>query len=246
MNSDYRPYPPPSGPWVMAQTWSDLLFAHWPVDVHQLRPLVLGSLALDTYAGRAWVGLVPFQLSHLRPRGLPAFPWISTFPELNLRTYVKVDEKPGIYFFCLDAGNPLAVTAARLGYHLPYFRARMTIRHPRDWVLFSSHRTHGGVPPAEFVAQYRPTSAVFQALPGTLEYFLTARYCLYAVDRQARVYRGEIDHRPWPLQPAEAKITKQTLAEAHGIGLPDESPLLHFAQRMDMVAWLPQRVEGLS
>lgn len=244
MDIKHRPYPPPSGPWIMAQTWTDLLFAHWPVDAEHLRSLIPAQLLLDTYDGRAWVGLTPFHLSNLRPRGLPPFPWVSAFPELNLRTYVTVRGRPGIYFFSLDAGNPLAVFGARISYRLPYFRARMSIRREGDRLHYASYRTHNNAPRARFRARYRPISAVFQVQPGSLEYFLTERYCLYTVGSTGRVYRGEIHHRPWPLQAAEAEIITNTLTSAHGIQLPDAPPFLHFARRVDMVAWPPLRVGG--
>src|SRR5919204_5477516 len=126
-DTSHRPYPMPAGSWIMAQRWSHLLFAHWPVDIDALRAIVPPSLPLDTFDGAAWLSIVPFYLSHLRPRWLPALPWVSAFPELNVRTYVTLGGKPGIYFFSLDAGSPLAVAGARAIYRLPYFRASMTV-----------------------------------------------------------------------------------------------------------------------
>ena len=124
---EHRPWPHPERTWVMAQTWEDLLFAHWRLPQERLQELVPG-LPVDTFDGDAWLGITPFVVTNLRAVGTPPAPGISTFPELNVRTYVTVDEKPGIYFFSLDAGSRLAVEAARRLYRLPYFRARMSVR----------------------------------------------------------------------------------------------------------------------
>ena len=225
----------------MAQSWRGLLFAHWPVAPELLARVVPAALPIDTFDGQAWVGVVPFDLRGLRPRGLPAVPWLSNFAELNVRTYVTLEGKPGVYFFSLDAARLLAVLGARLTYHLPYYHARMSVRRRDDEVTYASTRIHGGAPPAVFRARYRPTGRVFNAAPGTLDHFLTERYCLYAVDGHG-VYRAEIHHPPWPLQPATAEIAVNSMAGAHGIPLPAVPPLLHFARRQDMVAWPVQRV----
>jgi uncharacterized protein YqjF (DUF2071 family) len=227
----------------MAQRWNRLLFAHWPVQLDVLRPLVPPPLVLDLYAGTAWVSITPFYLSHLRPRGLPPLPWASEFPELNVRTYVTVGGKPGVYFFSLDAGSAVAVSAARALYHLPYFRASMSAEEASDGsVHYRSNRTHSGAPAAEFDAHYRSTGAVFESKPGTLDHWLTERYCLYAVDRGA-AYRAEIHHIPWPLQPAEAEIGRNTMAEAAGLTLAPQPPRLSFTTRLDVVVWLPERLD---
>ena len=154
----------------MAQTWHDLLFAHWPLVPDDLRPTLPPGLRLDTYAGRAWVGVVPFRLSGLRLRGLPPVPWLSAFPELNVRTYVTAppDNKPGVYFYSLDAGNPLAVAAARR-LALRYFAARMAVRRTGGWVSYRSTRVHRHAPPATFAARYRSTGEAFHAALGSLE-----------------------------------------------------------------------------
>jgi uncharacterized protein YqjF (DUF2071 family) len=238
--TDHRPWPIPRSPWVMAQTWSDLLFAHWPIPVDILRPLVPVGLNIDSYNGTGWVGVVPFQMSGVRPRWVPPLRQFSVFPELNVRTYVTLDGKPGVYFFSLEAGNPIAVAVARGTFHLPYFNAQMT-RQGTDSITYSSVRTHAGAPEAEFQATYRPIGGVFEVRPGSLEDFLTARYCLYSVDKRGRLYRGEIHHVPWPLQPAAAIIQKNTMAAAHQITLPERGPLLHFVKRIDVVVWAISR-----
>lgn len=227
----------------MHQTWRDLLFAHWPVPDRALRLLVPAGVTLQTFEGRAWVGITSFVLTGLRPRALPAIPGLSRFPEINVRTYVTVrDEGPGVFFFSLDAGSTLAVLAARAFYSLPYFRARFAVRAERGSIVYASRRTARRAPPAEFRAVYRPTGAAEPARPGTLAHWLTERYRLYAVDRRGGLRRAEIDHAPWPLQPAEADIQRNTLTGGLGFELPEVAPLAHFAARLDVRVGAPEAV----
>jgi uncharacterized protein len=236
----HRPYPMPNVPWIMTQSWHDLLFAHWPVAVDELRALVPPGLELDLFGHQAWVGIIPFHMTNVAPRGVPALPWVSAFPELNVRTYVKVGGRPGIYFFSLDAGNPLAVTAARTLFKLPYFKAEMRIEEVEGFIECASSRTGGAA--ADFVARYRPVGPRSHPEPGTLEYFLTERYCLYTLAESFHLYRLDIHHLPWPLQPAEADIRVNTMAAAARIRLPAMRPLLHFSKRQDTVAFPLLRV----
>jgi uncharacterized protein YqjF (DUF2071 family) len=232
----HRPWPLPERPWIMTQTWHDLLFAHWPVDKELLRAKLPPGIALDLFDGQAWLAVVPFRMTNVAPRGLPALPWVSAFPELNVRTYVTRGGKPGVYFFSLDAGNPLAVATARTLFHLPYFSATMSV-DPRDGgIAYDSRRTKAS-PPADLVCRYRPIGAAVAPVQGTLEHFLTERYCLYTVDGDFRARRLEIHHRPWPLQQAEIEIERNTMADAAGIRLPSIAPLLHFSKRQDVVAY---------
>jgi uncharacterized protein YqjF (DUF2071 family) len=239
----HRPWPLPSGAWIMAQSWHDLLFAHWPVDVVALRSLLPPRLKIDTFDGQAWLAVVPFHMSGVRLRGTPALPGLSKFPELNVRTYVLANGKPGVWFFSLDAGNRIAVTVARFWFHLPYFHARMSGAEQDGQILYRSERTHRGAPAASLEGKYRPVGNVFSPQPGTLEHFLTERYCLYSTDSRGELFRGEIHHLPWPLQVAEAEFSRNTMAEAAGIPLPASNPLLHFAKRQDVVVWQPARLE---
>jgi hypothetical protein len=226
----------------MTQIWHDLLFAHWPVPLAALRSQIPASLEIDTFDGTAWVAVVPFRMSGVRIRGTPPAPWLSNFPELNVRTYVTRDGKPGVWFFSLDAANAVAVQIARRWFHLPYFRAAMQIQKRDDWFEYASVRKHRGAPPAELSAKYRPIAPPQFPVSGTLAHFLTERYCLYTTDRSGRLIRGEIHHAPWLLQLAEAQFTKNTMSDASGITLPDTQPLLHFASRQDVVVWAPQRI----
>jgi hypothetical protein len=237
---EHRPFPLPEGPWMMYQSWRELLFAHWSVPVSVLRPLIPPVLDLDVFEGRAWIGLTPFRMVDLRPRFFPAAPGVSEFPELNCRTYVTLGGKPGIYFFSLDAGSRLAVLGARLGFRLPYFFADMGIRITDGWIDYHSRRRDDSG--ADFVGRYRPIGPAMRAEAGTLEYFLAERYALYTVLRNGGVLRGDIHHGPWLLQRAEAEIDRNTVPESRGIQLPPVPPLLHYAARQDTLVWPPRRV----
>jgi uncharacterized protein len=227
----HRPWPLPDREWVQAQTWEHLLFAHWRVPEAELRRHVPEELPLDTFDGSAWIGITPFQLSGLRVRGLPPLPYLSSFLELNTRTYVSLDGKAGIYFFSLDAESALAVEAARRLYRLPYFRANMTADFAAQ-IDYSSERAEGTR--ACFRGTYRPTGEPDPPAPGSLEHFLTERYCLFTM-HEGRPHWAEIHHPPWPLQAAEADIAENTMPP-EGVELEGE-PLLHFSRRQDVVIW---------
>jgi uncharacterized protein len=171
------------------------------------------------------------------PRGIPPMPWVSEFPELNVRTYVRVGDRPGVYFFSLDAGSMLAVRAARTLLNLPYYHASMHVASHMDVVSYDNRRNAD--PTAEFSAKYWPTGSASAPVEGSLEYFLTERYCLYNVNRRGQPYRLEIHHPPWLLQPAEAQLARNSMADAAGVTLPGRPPLLHFVRRQDTVAWPP-------
>ena len=236
----HRPWPlPQDDKWLMAQTWERLLFAHWRVPVQSVQAHVPGVLSVDTFDGAAWIGITPFRVSGLRLRGTPPAPVLSSFLELNARTYVTFEDKPGIWFFSLDASSRLAVAGARRSYRLPYFSARMSALRWDDTVRYSSDRTARRARPASFSGRYGPEGEVFNARKGSLEYFLAERYCLYAVD-EGTVFRAEIHHNPWPLQPAGAEIERNTMAPP-GIETAGE-PLLHLAVRQDVLIWPLERV----
>jgi uncharacterized protein YqjF (DUF2071 family) len=239
----HRPWAPPKQAWLLAQQWHHLLFAHWAVSPDVLRSLIPADLQTDTFDGQAWVGVVPFRMVGVRFHGLPPIPTTTTFPELNVRTYVIAEGKPGVWFFSLDAGSRAVVEVARQSFHLPYFKANMTVQTDGDEARYTSRRTDRRGGPAEFVARYRPISEVYRSTAGTLDYWLTERYCLYAVDSRGRLYRGEIHHAPWPLQRAEAEIKVNTMAQAQGIALPNAPPLLHYARRLEVVAWAAKALD---
>jgi len=233
----HRPWPMPDSPWIMTQSWHELLFAHWPVEPQVLRQVVPSVFPLDLHHGNGWLGIVAFHMTNVAPRGIPTLPWLSAFPELNVRTYVTMEGKPGVWFLSLDAANPLAVRAARRVFHLPYFSATMTVESADGVVRYNSRRTDRHGPSARFVGRYRPTAAARAPTPGTLDHFLTERYCLYTLNRRGEPLRLEIHHPPWPLQPAELILDTNTMAAAARVPLPMVEPLLHFAGRQDIVAW---------
>jgi uncharacterized protein YqjF (DUF2071 family) len=232
-----RPWAVPSSPWIMWQKWHDLLFMHWPVAASQLRDKIPAGLEIETYDGSAWVGVVPFRMTGVRARWMPPVPGTSAFAELNVRTYVTANSKPGVWFFSLDAASTLAVAAARRWFHLPYFRAQFSVSTTEDGAIdYRSRRTHRGAPAADLRVSYKASGEVFHARPGSIEYFFAERYCLYAFDGR-RVFRGDIDHEPWPLQPADAQIRINTMAAASAIALPNQKPLLHFARYQNVKIW---------
>lgn len=223
-----RPWPVPGEPWAWAQSWLDLAFLHWRVDADELRKQVGTTVELETFDGDAWLGIVPFVLADFRRRGLPPLPRVSTFPELNVRTYVTRDGKPGVWFFSLDAASTVLVESAKRFYRLPYERAQMSSRRVGDRVHYESARRG-----AAFSGWYRGVGDAFRAEPRTLEYFLTERYCLYTEDG-SRTFRAEIHHPPWDLQHGEAAIDLNTMAP---LALSDDAPHVLFSARQDVVVW---------
>ena len=227
-------------PWVLRMRWTDLLFAHWPLDSAALRDLVPAALELDTFDGAAWLGIVPFRMEDVAPRGLPALPGLSVFPELNVRTYVSHDGRPGVWFLSLDAASWPTVVGARRWFHLPYVHAAMSIGAAGEDIAYRSDRDDPTVPAAAFAARYRPVGPVAAAPPGSFEAWATERWRLFAMDRHGQVLRGEIRHGPWPLQPATATLDVTSLAAAHGLTLPDGPPHLRYSRRVDVRAWWPR------
>ncbi|WP_025849683.1 YqjF family protein [Paenibacillus ehimensis] len=234
-NTAHRPWPLPELPWIMKQTWRNLLFAHWPVPADELRACVPKELPLDTCEGSAWLAVVPFRMTDIRLRGLPPIPGTSRFPELNVRTYVTLHDKPGVYFFSLDAAHTLAVKLARWLCRLPYYRADMGVTVQNETVFYRSERRQAG---AAFAARYKPVSAPYTAKPGTLEHWLTERYCLYTLNGHGDVMRCDIHHRPWPLQKAEAELYENNMLTGNGLPFePDVPPLLHYAEALEVRIW---------
>ena len=228
--TEHRPWPVPSRPWVMGQTWDDLLFVHYRVPVDSLRKLVPDGLEVEAHSGSGWLGVTPFAITGLRARGTLPLPRVLDFLELNVRTYVTRGGKPGIWFFSLDASSRLAVEAARRLYRLPYFHASISMRRRAETIVFDSARDEGKA----FSAGYRPAGAARPPEAGSLEHFLTERYCLYA-EHEGTLFRADIHHRPWQLQPAAAEIGLNTMIPG---GLePAAEPLLHYSARQDAVLW---------
>jgi uncharacterized protein len=240
LETAHRPIPMPTAPWTMKQKWHDLLFAHWPIAPEKVRSLVPQELELDLRDGMAYVAVAPFWMSGIRWRLAPPLPFLYKFCELNVRTYVRYQGVPGVYFFSLDAGSLPAVLGARAAYKLPYFHATMVIRS--DGKLFDYTSVRLQMPrPANLQARYWPLSEPRVREKDSLEYFLTERYCLYTVD-QGQVLRAYIHHLPWQLQDADAEFEINTMAHAAGIELPDTKPLLHFSKNLEVLVWRPEKV----
>lgn len=237
LHLEHRPWPLPEGRWVWRQSWRDLLFAHWPIATSVLRPLVPDELEIQEFEGSSWIGVVPFRMAGVMRRPWPDLPWVSAFPELNVRLYVSHQGKPGVWFLSLDATNPLAVFAARRFFHLPYFRARMSLTRQGGEYQYLSQRDVCG-----FEGTYGPISEVYQSKPDSLEHWLTERYCLYAQAPDGSLWCNEVHHQAWPLQLANATIQRNTMLEPHGLKIEGEPALLHFAKRLDVVIWRGTKV----
>ena len=244
-----RSWDPPSRGPFMRMSWFDLLFMHYKVDAGLLRDLLPDSVELDTFDGEAWIGIVPFRMEDVSPRWVPNLPLISQFPELNVRTYVTIDGKPGVWFFSLDATSKIAVRAARWLFHLNYVDANIEFAKasnhcPGKWIQYHSVRTDATAAPAELHCEYRPVGDWYFAKPDTLVHWLTARYCLYTTSPQGYLFRGEINHQPWRLRDAQAITHVNTMTDGLGLELGQQKPLLHFAEETNVVAWSLDKVNS--
>lgn len=235
-HQSHRPWPLPEPPWVWRQTWSDLAFAHYRVSRRALRELVPASLKLQEFDGSAWVAVVPFQLGQVRRRGLPWLPVMPGFPELNLRTYVEVEGKPGVWFFSLDAQSWPIVLGGRLRFHLPYHYASIQFLETDGCFALRSQRLRGKV---RFAGRFQATGDSFIAEPGSFEHWATERYCLYSQTPGGEIVRVEVHHRPWPLQEAQIEIEHNELFAAAGLATPTTAPVCHFSTGVDVVAYPP-------
>jgi uncharacterized protein len=221
---------------VMRQKWRDLLFIHWPVNPEVLRPLIPAQLELDLFEGTAYVGLVPFTMTGVRPVGLPAVAGLSSFHETNVRTYVRLaDRDPGVWFFNLEASNSIAVRLARRLFHLPYHYARMFLEHEctacagePTTILYAGSRRWPGPLPASYSVRATPVGPVQPAAAGTLEHFLVERYILFT-SWKGQLHQGRVHHTSYPLQSADILWLDETLLAAAGIERPKITPLAHFA-----------------
>jgi uncharacterized protein YqjF (DUF2071 family) len=234
----------PSGQPIMHQNWGKLLFIHWRTDEQLLRPLIPKALKIDTFDGSAWIAVAPFTMWDIRalPPILPPVPGLSSAHELNVRTYVHLSSVPGVWFFSLDCNSVAAVLAARALYHLPYYKAEIELteknaaqEHSRDrFINYSLVRTE--TPPAEFRSSWKIGEKLPTSQPGSLEFFLTERYCLYSAN-VGKLYRARIHHTPWPLQKAELVSLNSTMIESHGLPTPQGDPLLHYCEELRVDIW---------
>jgi uncharacterized protein len=250
--SSHRPWPLPPGPWAISQRWNDLLFAHWPMRVAVIDALLPDGLVADTCHGSAWIGVLPYWMDKMRLRGMPGILGAREFPELNLRTYVRDHTgTPGVYLLSLDAGSLLATMFARSVYHLPYHWAQMNIqpRGEREFSFYSRRLLSGKT--VRFAARYRglgPTHKLAHSRPGSIEYFLTERHCLFTRDALGRLMRANIHYIPSPLEDAEAIIERNDLPAALGLSLPGTEPLLHYSRRLAVYVWAaePAHTKAIS
>lgn len=225
-----RPNDRPAG----FQRWRHLLFLHWEIPAEAIAALIPPELTVDTFEGRAYVGVVPFTMLDVSPWWAPSVPGISNFHELNVRTYVHFEGRdPGVWFFSLDAASSIAVIAARTGWRLPYHRASMDLTVEGDLVSYASSRSWPGPKPAEFEAQYRIGEPIGAAVPGTFEHFLAERYVLYS-GRGERMEIGRVHHKPYPLQRAEVLSLKESMVVANGMPEPIGAPLALYSPGVDV------------
>ncbi len=231
-----RLWVPPTGKWILRQSWKDLLFIHWPVSATSLRNHVPKGLQIDTYKGQAWVGIVLFKMERIHIKGVP-IPLFSQFPEINVRTYVTGNGKSGVFFLTLDAHHWVTFTLAKKWFHLPYKYSTIFFEKNEDVISFESIRKHNGEIPAVFKATYYPISEIFNAKTDTLEHWLTERYCFFSTDTKSNIFCGEIQHYPWELQRAKVEIHKNTLLSSLNICKSEIKPILHFSSGVESLIW---------
>ena len=237
----------PTGRVAMKQRWAELLFLHWVVPIETLRSKIPPELSIDTFEGNAYVGLVPFTMSDVRPAWAPAFGPLSNFHETNVRTYVHYEGRdPGVWFFSLDAASTPAVLGARTVWSLPYHRASMSLTKRDDVVSYRADRRWPGPTPAHCNVDYRVEGAPNAATPGTLEFFLAERYILYAQMRDGSLRSGRVHHVPYPLQPASVLALDETILVAEGIARPTTEPLAHFASEVTVDVFALEPISSRS
>jgi uncharacterized protein len=232
----HRPWDTPRRPWLWSQKWRNLLFAHWSVPEDALRPHVPGSLEIDTKDGATWVSAVAFHMARVRPRWLPPLPPVSDFLELNFRTYVRFDGKPGVFFLSIHASKRLAVQIARWFSPLPYVYARMECSQEKGEHRFqcASVDREGAV---AFTAEYTPQFEVYAASRGSLSEWLLERYCLYAGTPSGRLVSTEVHHAPWAVQDVTVEIASNTLGRPFGLDLSPRPDRAHFSCGVNALAW---------
>jgi len=233
--TDHRPWPLPKRPWVMTMDWEDLLFLHWRVAAAALQRHLPPAVEVETFDGSAWLGVVPFRMARTRFRWLPPVPTAHRFPELNVRTYVRCAGRPGVWFFSLDAQSQLAVAGARATFGLPYRYARMRWERSGDEVSFASERRDRAGGEARFRARWKAVGEHQPAASGSLEHFLTERYCMFVAGKNG-VQCGEIAHAPWQLAPAAVDLDECDVTQQLGLDLREPPASVRAA--------LPQTVAG--
>jgi uncharacterized protein YqjF (DUF2071 family) len=249
---EHRPWLPPDSHWLLSQSWNDVLLLHFAMKPETLRRLVPEELTLELYEGVAWLTISPFSASHVRPSGVPPLPGISFSSQISVRTYVTMGGKPGIYYFSMDTTNLSTVWFARMFFRMQYWHSSIqvsgaTINSPKTQnaeIHFRARRLHGPAAQngaARLDVEYAPEGAPTRARTGSLNEFLTERYCVYSCHRKS-FYRTEIHHQPWPLQQVQVDLRDNSMAEPLGLTLPEEPELCHFSRSLKMLTWAPERV----
>lgn len=224
---------------TLRMTWRNLAFLHWPLPQTQLQSRLPDGLELDTHDGVAWLGITPFEMRNVHVTGMPPVPTASNFPELNVRTYVRRNERAGVFFFSLDAASLLAVMTARSVTGLPYYHARMSARASNTGIEYASDRRAARAPRAALRVRYAPVGDVFRSEPGSLEHFLTERYSLF-VERGSKLLRLDVEHGAWPLQNGSVEVSVNTMAQAAGLTVPAQKPHVLFSRQLQVVAHWPR------
>jgi len=238
----HRPWPYPNRLWAIRQDWVQLSFLHWDMEPSSLQSLIPAPLELDLFEGKAYLGLVPFLMDTVRPRFLPCVPGISRFPELNIRTYVRYNNIPGVLFFSLDAASRIAVWFGRKGFHVPYFFASMSIKKDGDTTHYTSVRHGQTAGENRFRGSITTREETYYSTEGSLEHWLTERYCFYAAHPNGRMMRCDVAHKPWPLKKAVAEIEENTLVQSFGIENHQDPPLVHESAGVQVLGWRPEFV----
>ena len=238
----HRPWPLPSSDWTVRQDWIDLAFLHWKLSPSLLEPLLPDGLILDTFNDEAWIGIVPFRMDRVRLAYTPAIPLVSSFPELNVRTYVRYKDKAGVLFLSLDAASALTCWAGKRFFHLPYHRAKM--QHHRlnhGWHYRSARLLDQRY---DFDAEVQPNGSEYYAQSGSIEHFLTERYCFFAEASGGQLLCGEVHHPPWPLHTATVKLSRNGMLSVFGSELSDDPDLVHSSPGVSVVGWSAKAVLG--
>jgi uncharacterized protein YqjF (DUF2071 family) len=233
----HRPFSLPEKKWIMRQSWRNLLFTHWPISPEVLRPYIPSQLQIDTFNDRAWIGVVVFVMEGIYHRYLPTISLTPTFSEINVRTYVRYNGKPGIYFLSLDVNDLASYTIAKRWYHLPYSLASISYQQEGPTFHVKSIRKAKTNIPIEFKGSYSPNQDVFYAKKETLEHWFIERYCLYSNDNRGNMYCGDIHHRPWPLQTVNTKISMNTLFSMFSFNVSEENSLSSYSRGVDTLIW---------
>ena len=231
---DHRPWPLPEQSWLLKQRWLNLLFVHWEVDPDYLRKQIPEPLEIDTHGGKAWIALVPFDMKDVSLKYVPPMGPLSDFPEINVRTYVEYQGKPGVWFFSLDVPKRIPVWIARSCFHLPYRYGSVAIAEEAGRFTYT-HQCEK----ESFVATYQGLAPV-NPEPGSFEDWATERYCLYCASKRGQIYRTEVQHPKWPLQKAELDIHTNSLLHPFPTG--DAHPSVLFSKHLEVVAYPPQKI----